>query len=104
MLSKLPIDIFNIICLDYLHFVEYIQIRVLNKKHYMILENDTFWNIINLSNIKTISNINIYHYLKDSKESYIYFLSGNKKENMLPLITIPNTIKNKLINCRLLIL
>ena len=102
-LFLLPVDITNYILFNYLSFLEYIKLRLLDKKMYLELEKEKYWKVINLSGVKTVSNRDILNNI-DKTKSYIYFLSGNKKENMYPLIIIPNTIKNKLNNCRLLML
>ena len=91
------LKIFN----EYLNFKEIIPFRLLNKELNIILEDKLIWQIINLTDIGTVDKKEIYLNLENNN-SYIYFLSDKKRSDCF--ICIPNGLKKKFLNTKLLII
>ena len=91
------IKIFN----DNFDFKEVIYFRLINKHFCKVLENKEFWEIINLTDVGTVEKKQISDNLQDNN-SYIYFLSGKKREDCF--FSIPTSLKKKMLYTKLLII
>ena len=99
--KHIPKDIFIKIFSDHFNFKEIIFFRLINKSMCKILENKYIWEIINLTDVGTVHKNEISLNLRDNN-SYIYFLSGKKREDCF--FSIPTSLKRKMIDTKLLII
>lgn len=96
--KNIIIRIFN----DFFSFKEIIYFRLINKSFCKILEHKEIWNIINLTDINTADKKQIEGNFQNDKNSYMYLLSGKKREDCF--FSIPISLKIKMINTKLLII
>jgi hypothetical protein len=102
MFNILPFEVKIKIFYDYFSFYELLKLRLVNKEFINIINNEKFWEIINLTDINTNSKTDILKSYSNSKESHIYCLNKNITTNAV--ISIPNSIKQKIIYTKLLII
>jgi hypothetical protein len=102
-MEKLPSDILDYEIPKYLNFKELIKFAQISKNIKDKVENNKkMFDIINTSNIKTdyfIKEINKIHKMDTNK--YTYFVS--EKKNKVFFVYIPNVLKQKFINSKVII-